>query len=386
MGPRANGRPLPPSANAASFAEGFEDRLNFNERPLIVIWEVTQACDLACYHCRASAQPCRDSQELSTAEGKRLISEIAEMGAPIFVITGGDPLKRHDIYELVEHAANLGIRPALTPSATKMLTREALFELKKRGLSRLALSLDASTPEVHDGFRGVKGSWARTMEAMRWAHEAGLPLQVNTTVTGRNQHDLENIATLLENEQVVLWSVFFLVPTGRGKKEDLFTAKDAEAVFAKLFEISKRVRFHIKTTEGQHYRRYLLQQNTKVAAAGAPLRARVAQRAGVNDGKGFVFVSHRGEVFPSGFLPLYAGSVREKRLADIYRYAPLMQALRDPDCLKGKCFECEFRVACGGSRARAFAMTGDPFAQDPLCCYQPASMREMFPQPIINIA
>jgi len=354
-------------------------------RPLVVIWEVTQACDLSCYHCRASAQPSRDGLELSTAEGKRLISEVAEMGSPIFVITGGDPLKRNDIFELVEYAASIGIRPALTPSATKLLTREAIFELKKLGLARLAISLDASTAEVHDSFRGVPGSWARTIEAMRWAKEAGLPLQVNTTVTARNRHDLEDTAALLEQEQVVLWSVFFLVPTGRGKREDLFTAEDAEQVFAKLFEISKRVRFHIKTTEGQHYRRFLLQQNSRAADGSGPVRSRVAQRAGVNDGKGFIFISHRGDVYPSGFLPLYAGSIRDKRLTDIYRYSPLLQALRDPDCLKGKCFECEFRNACGGSRARAFAMTGDPFASDPLCCYQPSNVREVHPHPTISV-
>jgi radical SAM protein len=351
------------------------DKLNFNERPLVVIWEVTQACDLACFHCRACAQALRDLRELTTAEGKRLISEVAEMGSPIFVLTGGDPLKRRDIFELVEYAAQKGVRPSLTPSATPLLTREALAELKGRGLARLAVSLDASTPELHDAFRGVIGSWSRTIEAVRWAREVGLPVQINTTVTARNRHDLENIAALLEQQDVVLWSVFFLVPTGRGQKEDLISAAEAEQVFETLYSISQRVRFHIKTTEGQHYRRFLLQKRAKATprASGdsTPARGRVPSRLGVNDGKGFVFISHLGDVFPSGFMPLFTGNVRESPLAEIYRESPLMQALRDPDCLKGKCCLCEYRNICGGSRARAFAVTGDPFAPDPLCAYNP---------------
>ena len=267
------------------------------------------------------------------------------------------------------------MRPSLTPSATPLLTRQALAELKRRGLARLAVSLDASTPELHDKFRGVIGSWSRTIEAVRWAREVGLPVQINTTVTARNRHDLENIATLLEEMDVVLWSVFFLVPTGRGQKEDLITADEAEQVFETLHSISQRVRFHIKTTEGQHYRRFLLQKRAKasprVDGDSTPARGRVPSRQGVNDGKGFVFISHLGDVFPSGFMPLYTGNVREAPLAEIYRESPLMQALRDPDCLKGKCCLCEYRSICGGSRARAFAVTGDPFAPDPLCAYEP---------------
>ncbi len=349
-----------------------EDRLNFHERPLVVIWEVTQACDLACFHCRASAQPLRDVHELTTAEGKRLIGEIADLGSPIFVLTGGDPLKRRDIYELVEYAAQRGVRPSLTPSATPLLTQAALVELKSRGLARLALSLDGSTPGLHDKFRGVRGSWSRTLEAVRWAREAGLPVQINTTVTAHNRHDLENIATLLERQDVVLWSVFFLVPTGRGRSEDLISAQQAEEVFAQLYDLAKRVRFHIKTTEGQHYRRFLIQQKRKEAAGGdASKRSRVPDRIGVNDGKGFIFISHLGDVYPSGFLPLFCGSVRESSLADIYRNSPLLQALRDPEHLKGKCGICGFNQVCGGSRARAFAATRDPFAPDPLCAYDP---------------
>jgi len=363
----------PNAATAQPDALFAGDQLNFDERPLVAIWEVTQACDLSCFHCRACAQPLRDLRELTTAEGKRLIDDIAELKVPIFVLTGGDPLKRHDIYELVEHAAQKGVRPSLTPSATPLLTRAALARLKSCGLARLAVSLDGATPELHDAFRGVPGSWSRTLEAVRWAREVGLPVQINTTVSARNRGNLEEIAALLEQFDIVLWSVFFLVPTGRGQQADLITAEEAEEVFAQLYAISKRVRFHIKTTEGQHYRRFLLQQKIREASGDVEgsRRGRVPQRAGVNDGKGFIFISHMGDVYPSGFLPLLAGSVRHSSLADIYRNSPLLQALRDTDCLKGKCSVCEYRNVCGGSRARAFAVTRDPFASDPLCAYVP---------------
>lgn len=365
---------------------GVSPRFDFNERPLVVIWEVTQACDLHCQHCRACAQPLRDLRELTTVEAKRLIDEVAELKAPIFVFTGGDPLKRPDIYNLVEHAAKRGVHPSLTPSATPLLTPEAVGRLKASGLSRLAVSLDASSPAVHDGFRGVPGSWQRTMSVVQWAEDVNLQLQINTTVTRRNMHDLRAIAELLEQRKIALWSVFFLVPTGRGQLADVVTPEEAEEVFATLYEISKRVKFHVKTTEGQHYRRYVLQQlaaarNEKLQAAPDSALAdlptwRPDSRPGVNDGKGFVFVSHMGEVYPSGFLPMAAGNVRRQPLAEIYRDSAIFQALRDPDCLKGKCGLCEFRNICGGSRARAYAMTGDLFAPDPCCLYQPSIIRE----------
>ena len=377
--------------------------MDFNERPFIAIWETTQACDLACAHCRACAKPLRHPLELSTAEGQRLIDEIAGMKIPVFVLTGGDPLKRPDIYKLVEYAAHCGVRASLSPSATPLLTREAITELKRRGLARLAVSLDGSTAEIHDAFRGVSGSYDRTIEAVRWARELGLPVQINTTITRRNLDDFDATVDLLQSHDIVLWSVFFLVPTGRGQADDLITAQEFEEVFAKLHGISRRVPFDIKTTEAQHYRRYQAQsraterqQVSSAATQGArpipktpevppgqpprdieggvlPATSDGIGRAprGVNDAKGFVFVSHLGEVFPSGFLPLSAGNVRRQSLAEIYRNSPLFTALRDPSRLKGKCGACEYRNICGGSRARAYALTGDPFAEEPCCAYQP---------------
>jgi radical SAM protein len=359
--------------------------IDFSERPYIVIWEVTQACDLACVHCRASAQPNSNPLELSTDEGKKLIDEIAHMQVPVFVLTGGDPIKRPDLFELIEHARKVGVRVSLTPSATPLLTREVIHRLKQSGLARLAVSLDGSHREVHDAFRGMSGSFVRTMEAIEWANQVGLPVQINTTFSRRNVADFDHIAALMESKKIALWSVFFLVPTGRGKIADLLSAEEFEAVFAKLYQLSRRALFHIKTTEAQHYRRYVLQQQVAERRNGSAQSADIPSKVhdtigraprGLNDGKGFVFVSHLGEVFPSGFLPLVAGNVRSGSLSRIYRESPIFQQLRDDSQLGGKCGACEFRHICGGSRARAFALTGDPLAEEPCCAYVPKNYIE----------
>jgi radical SAM protein len=359
-----------------------ETRLDFDECPFIVIWETTQACDLACVHCRACAQPVRSALELSTGEAKRLIDEVAALEAPVFVLTGGDPLKRPDIFELVEYASTQGVRISLTPSATPLLTQEAIRKLKQCGLARLAICLDGPIAEIHNAFRRVPGSHDWTLRSVLWAREIGLPVQINTTTTRHNLQYLDSMIALLEQLDIVLWSVFFLVPTGRGSTIDLISADEFEQVFQKLYDSSRRVKFDIKSTEAQHYRRFLLQRRTeeKRKGNGQPLPALIGTgtadgigRAprGINDGKGFVFVSHLGEVFPSGFLPVSAGNVRRQSLRELYRNSPLFVALRDSSNLKGKCGICEFRKVCGGSRARAYALTGDPFAEEPCCIWQP---------------
>jgi radical SAM protein len=358
--------------------------INFDERPFLVIWEVTQACDLSCLHCRACAQPSRSPLELNTTEARRLIDEIAEMHVPVFVLTGGDPLKRPDIFDLVEYAASRGVRTSLTPSATPLLTRDVIADLQRRGLARLAISLDGPTAAIHDAFRRVPGSYDWTLNAVRWARQSGLPAQINTTVTGHNLQHLDAMIELLEGLDIVLWSVFFLVPTGRGSTIDLISAEEFEQVFEKLYKTSRRVRFDIKSTEAQHYRRFLLQRRTEekrrggspppILGMGTPDGIGRSPR-GINDGKGFAFISHLGEVFPSGFLPVSAGNVRKQSLRDLYQHSPMFAALRDSDNLRGKCGRCEFREVCGGSRARAYAITGDAFAEEPCCAWEPRSGR-----------
>ena len=353
--------------------------IDFNERPFTAIWEVTQACDLACAHCRASAQPDRDPMELSTDEGKRLIDQIAALKVPVFVLTGGDPIKRPDLFELIEHARAVGVRVSLTPSATPLLTRDIVVRLKEAGLARLAVSMDGASADTHDAFRGMSGSFARTLDAVRWANDICLPVQINTTFSRRNIAEIEDIVSLMERLKITLWSVFFLVPTGRGKLNDLLSAEEFESVFARVYSLSRTASFDVKSTEAQHYRRFVLQQ--RVSARKLELGVdSVHERSvdaigraprGLNDGKGFVFISHKGEVFPSGFLPLSAGNIRKEELASIYRDSPLFRDLRDTSKLEGKCGSCEFKEICGGSRARAYALTGNPHAEEPSCSYVP---------------
>ncbi len=354
------------------------NNIDFDERPFIAIWETTQACDLACVHCRASAQPDRHPMELSTEEGKNLIDQIATLEVPVFVLTGGDPIKRPDLFELIGHARQKGVRVSLTPSATPLLTREIILQLKEAGLARLAVSVDGAKAETHDAFRGMSGSFARTLDAIRWAGEIGLPVQINTTFSRRNIGEIDELVALMESLSITLWSVFFLVPTGRGKLGELLSAEEFEEVFAKLHQLSKSATFDIKTTEAQHYRRFLLQQRTAARKAGdsAAIQEKLPDAIGraprgLNDGKGFVFISHTGEVFPSGFLPLSAGNIRQQELAVIYRESPLFTSLRDTKKLEGKCGACEFKQICGGSRSRAFALTGNPYAEEPCCSYVP---------------
>jgi radical SAM protein len=364
--------------------------IDFNESPFLAIWEVTQSCDLACKHCRAAAQPIAHPDQLTHEEGKALIDQIAEMQIPIFVFTGGDPLKRKDVFDLIRYASGKGVHVAVTPSATPLLTRDQILRMKDAGVVRLGISLDGSTPEIHDAFRGLPGAWARTIQAIEWANEAGIPIQVHSTISRHNAHDLDGLCNLFEKLAIVMWNVFFLVPVGRGQLDDLLSGEEFEQVFGKIYELSQRVSFQIKTTEAMHYRRYLLQHNLEerkighgnghphgaAYEAGTPTADGRARAMGwatrrVNDGKGFVFISHVGNVYPSGFLPIHAGNIRETPLAEIYRNSPIFRALRDTSRLEGKCGACEFKEICGGSRARAYALTGDPLAQEPCCIYQP---------------
>lgn len=343
--------------------------------PLLVFYEITNACDLVCQHCRACAQPLPRPSELSPAESRRLVKQLLEFPrTPMLILTGGDPLKRGDIYDLVDYARQLGVDVSITPSATPLVTPQAIERLARAGVSRMALSLDGATAATHDSFRGVQGSFQRTLEILREARAAGIPLQVNTTVTPANLHELDSLAALMERQQIVLWSVFFLVPTGRALAHERLTAQQCEEVFERLASYSRRYSYAIKTTEAPHYRRYMCQHaGRRDATHRGPRRP---TNVGINDGKGIMFVNHSGLIHPSGFLPMVAGVFPRQRLVDVYQNSELMRALRDTDRLGGKCGHCEFRNICGGSRARAYAVTGDLFAQEPDCNYVPAAMRE----------
>ena len=346
---------------------------SFDEAPFLVIWEVTQACDLACLHCRASAVPCRHPLELTTEEGFSLLDQVRACGDPLMVFTGGDPLKRPDLFALLARSVELGLRTTVTPSATPLLTAEAIRGFRDCGVARMAVSLDGPDAVSHDGFRRVPGSFDRTVFALEEARRIGLDTQVNTTVTRWSKSRLPEIAARVAASGARLWSVFFLVATGRAMESYDLSAEEYEQVFAFLYELSKAAPFDIKTTEAQHYRRYVAQRRKAEGATGrGPLADSVIHRqAGINDGKGFVFISHTGEIFPSGFLPLPAGNVRRDVLGEVYRNSPLFRTLRDSDRLGGKCGRCEYRNLCGGSRSRSYALAGDYLAEDPRCIYQP---------------
>ncbi len=354
--------------------------VDFERTPFTVIWEVTRACDLRCVHCRADAQSSRDPLELTTAEGYRLLDQIHTLGSPVFVITGGDPLKRADLFDLIAYGVKRGLSVAVTPSGTPLLTPLIVRRLHDLGVKRVALSLDGPAAEIHDRFRQQPGSFEWTTAGIRAAATCGLPVQINTTVTRRNLPSLPELAQVVGDLGAVMWSVFFLVTVGRAQSADQLTAEEYERVFAFLHDLSQRASYAVRTTAAPHYRRYVLQQQTMAKRAGrwsAPPRVAgmvgdmPRARRGVTDGNGLIFISHTGEVYPSGFLPLRVGNVRETDLTTIYRNAPLLRRLRDAGHLEGKCGVCEFRKVCGGSRARAYALTGNPLAEEPFCVYQP---------------
>ncbi len=356
-------------------------RADFDHSPFLVFWEITQACDLVCKHCRACAQPDRHPAELNGHLCRRLIEQIASFpNKPVLVLTGGDPMKRDDVFDIVHSGVEAGLTVTMTPSPTPLVTPQAIEQLQAAGLSRLAVSLDGADDATHDGIRGVSGSFQRALQVLREARATGLPVQINTTISKRNVEQVDAMAAFIANLNILLWSVFFLVPVGRGVDEERIASDQYEDVFKRLWHHAQRKPYSIKTTEAHHYRRFVLQQNgnPQCGAGEVAAQADPVQRAplGVSDGKGCMFVSHIGQIFPSGFLPIEAGRFPRDSVVDVYQNAPLFMELRDPDRFGGKCGRCEFRHICGGSRARAYAVTGDYLAAEPDCVYQPAEPRD----------
>lgn len=338
--------------------------------PIIVAWEVTRACGYRCLHCRADAQPHALPGQLDHREARRLIARLAEFSGTTLVLTGGDPLLRPDLVDITTRAAAGGLGVALTPSATPRVTPARLGALADAGLGSVAISLDGATPDAHDGMRGITGSFARTLSILGMARGLGLRTQVNTTVTRRSAPELERIARIVEQAGVGMWSVFFLVPVGRAPSDLVLDAHETESVLNRLADIAARAPYRLKVTEAPAYRRVLAQRSRAAGEGSAP----VAMPPPVNGGRGFMFISHDGDVSPSGFLPIVAGNVREASPVEIYRSSSLFRSLRDTSLLRGRCGACEYREACGGSRARAWTMTGDLFGDDPTCAHQPEAL------------
>ncbi len=352
---------------------------DFDRNPLMFYYEVTQACDLVCEHCRASAQENADPHELGHEQSLALIDQVATFPRPpTLVLTGGDPLKRKDIFDLIRHAVSRGLQLALTPSATPLATREAFQSAYDAGVRRLGISLDGADAEAHDAFRGWSGSFERTLGMLDNARELGLAVQVNTSITSHNFSQIDAIAELLSARGIAMWSVFFLIPVGRGLRQQRIRPEQYEEAFARLWHHARNQPYGVKTTEAPHYRRFVMQQHGD-PLAGPGGRADSGKHRGhraplgVWDGRGVMFCSHIGEIYPAGFLPIVCGKFPDVSVVQAYQEHPTFVALRNADGFKGKCGICDYRHICGGSRSRAFAVTGDPLESEPDCVYEPAS-------------
>lgn len=341
---------------------------HFDDAPQRVYWELTRACDLACTHCRASANSFTSSHELRTLEIFRILQQLAAECTPHVILTGGDPLKRRDFLNIVKHTVGLGLPCLVAPSATPLLTPDVIAQLALLRVAAMSLSLDGSTPERHDAVRGVGGTFERTLAIGHDIVAAGIPLQMNTLVTADTIDDLPDIHRVVQQVGADRWSLFFLIKTGRGSGLRQITPEQSESVLAWALDRAQDERPIVTTTEAPHYRRIALTRRAKPRAGAAtpPMRG-----LGIRDGNGVMFISHTGEVQPSGFLPLTGGNARTENPLQIYRNSSLFQELRRTDRFGGRCGCCEFREVCGGSRARAYAATGDPLAADPLCPYMP---------------
>ncbi|MBI4532501.1 MAG: TIGR04053 family radical SAM/SPASM domain-containing protein [Candidatus Melainabacteria bacterium] len=371
--------------------------VDFSRSPFLVLWELTRACALACQHCRAKAMRQRNPEELSEIECTKLLEDLKAFGRPLLVLTGGDPIQRPDAFNIIQEACHQGFTVAMTPSATPSVTRDVIAKLKDSGLTRLAISIDGPDAETHDAFRRVAGSFTWSKSILNWAREFGLPIQINTTMCRHNLECFASIAEFVEHEQAVLWSVFFLVTVGRARPELQITADQAEALLRRMAQLTVTAPFDVKSTAAPQFRRILIEQFTNIEESTNKLTAPCKSKCdsgssvgqavmsklnpklhlgslrsyqSVNDGKGLLFISHTGDVQPSGFLPISAGNIREESVVSIYRDNVLFKSLRDPSLLKGKCGSCRYRVVCGGSRARAYGESGDYLNQDNLCSFQ----------------
>jgi radical SAM protein len=347
---------------------------DFCRNPMLVYWEMTQACALACRHCRAEAMPSPHPLELAPVESLGLLRQIAAFGDPLphLILTGGDPLSRKDLFQVIENARALGLEVSITPSATSALTAEALAQLKARGIQSLGLSLDGSSAARHDAIRAIAGCFDRTIDGAREAGRLSLPIQVNTLVAEETADDLPAIYRLLQTFPVMRWSLFFLISVGRGKALQEVSPERGEEIMNWVLDLVPEAPFAVKTTEAPSYRRLALNKmHTAGASATDVKRSSVYKGFQIRDGHGILFISSTGEIHPSGFLPFPCGNVRSSSLVDVYRHESLFQALHSPEQFRGKCGECEFSHICGGSRSRAYAHTGDALESDPLCPYEP---------------
>jgi heme b synthase len=352
-----------------------------------VAWESTVACNLACVHCRASAQTTPEPDELTTEEVFGLIDQLAEFGRPIFIVSGGEPLMRPDIYDIAAYGTQRGLRVAVSPNGT-LITPEAVRRLGEAGVRRISVSVDGSTAERHDTVRRVPGAFEAAMEGLAACKEGGLGFQLNTTVMRQTRDDLSAIRDLAVRIGAAAWHVFMLVPTGRGKIDDEVSPQEYEEILGEIYRMTVDSPIPIRVTCGPHFMRVVAQNRRKGQEQPNLVRPRRGGHPGGHPGgldrttrgclagDGYCFVSHRGDVMPCGYFPVVAGNVRQQPFEEIYLASPLFRTLRDLDRLEGKCGVCEFLRVCGGCRARAYSLTGNYLAEEPYCVYRPRALAE----------
>ena len=355
--------------------------------PRLVYWEITKRCNLRCAHCRAVPQTAASPDELSLAEGLRLLDGIRECGTPLVVLTGGEPLLRRDLFDLARHGSERGLPMALATNGT-LATSEIAKQIAKAGFMRVAISLDGPDAETHDAFRRVSGAFDRSVDGFIRLKELGVSMQVNTTVTAHNRERLDDIHELVRKLGADAWHLFLLVPVGCGleiAQSAQLTARDYEEVLYWIDDLAQGETMEVRATCAPHAQRVRLER-AALAPSPSPLppgerekellpripgTGGMGTRRGCLAGTGICFISHLGEVFPCGYLPVQAGNLRHQTFSAIWESAPIFAELRDPNRLEGKCGACEYRTICGGCRARAFGQTGRYLGEEPFCNYLP---------------
>lgn len=340
--------------------------------PRLIAWELTNACNLACIHCRASAikEPLPD--ELSTAEAKHFVDELVDY-KPIIILTGGEPLLRADVYDIARYATGRGLRVVLATNGT-LLTPDIARKLKEAGIQRVSISIDGATEQTHDTFRGEPGAFDAALRGIGILKDEGMSFQINTTITKRNLDEIPRIYDLALELAASALHIFLLVPTGRGEDivEDEIPPDEYERVLNWFYDKSKDKRIQLKATCAPHYFRIMRQRAKAEGIRITPeTHGLEAMTKGCLGGSAFCFVSSKGDVYPCGYLPALAGNIRQKPFKVIWEKSHVFNDLRDPGKLKGKCSACEYRTVCGGCRARAYAATGDYLAEEPYCVYVP---------------
>ncbi|MBI2877729.1 MAG: heme b synthase [Candidatus Tectomicrobia bacterium] len=345
--------------------------------PRLIAWEVTRTCNLSCIHCRASARLGPYPGELTTAEGRRLLEEIASFSQPILIMTGGEPLMRPDIFELIAHGSRLGLRMVLSSNGTP-ITAELARQMVESGVKRLSISLDGATAASHDRFRQMEGAFEGSLRGIELIKAVGLEFQINTTITQCNLSELAAIQELACRVGAAAHHIFLLVPTGRGKElaEQEISAADYEQALHWFYDQREQVPLHLKATCAPHYYRILRQRAREEGKTVTPETFGLdAMTKGCLGGQSFAFISHRGEVQICGYLEVKCGDVREQHFREIWEHSPVFLQMRDLDRYHGRCGHCEYRRVCGGCRARAYAATGDYLGEEPLCTHQPRQPR-----------